>query len=81
MSILFSRLWAERANGAQIEVEVEGGEKLLPEHFARRLSRESYAVFATKDAAGTYTLTTLKWDSVVRVLVRGVKRLPPELAD
>jgi len=32
-----------------------------------------------EDADGTYTLTAVAWESVVRVLVRGVKKLPGEM--
>ncbi len=81
MAALFSRLWAEKHNGGDIEVQVEGGESVIPDHFARPLSRENYAVFGIKSPDGTYTLMALKWDSVVRVLVRGIKELPAEMAD
>ena len=62
-------------------VEAANGETLAPDRFARELSQHSHAVFAVKEPDGTHTLTAVAWESIVRVLVRGVKELPKEMSD
>ena len=78
---LFSRLWAEKPKGATIQLQLAGGETLLPELFNKTLSRHDHAVFAVKDPDGSYTLTAVAWESIVRVMVRGVKQLPDGMSD
>jgi hypothetical protein len=76
---LFSKLWAERPKRSSVELHFADGQTLVPVHFARTLSREGYGVFTVEESAGTHTLTVVAWDSVVRVLIRGVEELPKEM--
>jgi len=76
---LFSKLWAEKPKQSSVELHLADGETLVPVHFARTLSREGYGVFSVEESAGTHTLTVVAWDSVVRVLIRGVEELPKEM--
>lgn len=78
---LFARLWKEKPADAAIALHLSGGETLVPDHFAEDLSQETHAVFAIKEPGKTYTLTVVAWDSIVRVLVRGVSELPKEMTD
>jgi len=76
---LFARLWAEKAPAASVELHLGNGEKLVPDRFAETLSRRNHCVFAVQEPGGTHTLTIVAWDSIVRVLVRGVTQLPEEM--
>lgn len=78
---LFGKLWAEKPPGGAVELHFAGGETLLPDRFAPALSQQGHGVFAVRESGGTYTLTVVAWDSIVRVLVRGVGELPEEMAD
>jgi hypothetical protein len=72
---LFGELWALRAAGAVVVVCFKDGETIAPEHFANDPGGQ-HAIFAAKGNNGIYTLTAVTWDSVTRVLVRGLKILP-----
>ncbi len=77
----FDRLWTEKTGHHAVELHLCNGETLIPDRFAPELSRQSYGVFAVAEPGGTHTMTTVAWASVARVLVRGVKELPPEMGD
>ena len=49
---------------------------IVPEWFERKLSQSSHGLFAVQAADGTVTMTIVPWDSVSRVVVRGVVGLP-----
>jgi len=78
---LFLRLWEERARGAVVELHLTDGATIVPERFARELSRQNYGVFAVKEADGTHTLTAAAWDSIRRINVRRVGKLPKKMFD
>ncbi len=73
---LVMRLWVEREHGGIIELHLEGGNVLLPDWFDQRLSLRSHGLFAGQAADGTVTMTVVPWDSVERVVIRGVVGLP-----
>jgi len=81
LAALFSRLWAEKSPGAAIELHLSNGETITPDHFAGKLSRGSVGVFGVTESDGTQTLTAVAWDSISRVLVRGLQRFPEEMHD
>jgi rRNA maturation protein Nop10 len=81
LAALFCRLWAEKSPAATVELHLAGGGTLLPDRFAPALSQQSHGVFAVEESGGTHTLTVVAWDSIVRVLVRGVAELPKEMCD
>lgn len=72
---LFASLWGQRTPGAVVEVVLSDGETVIPEHFAAP-NGGAHAVFGVKNSNGTYTVTAVSWDSISRVLVRGLKKLP-----
>ena len=74
---LCDRLWAETGSGAKIELVLGDGNHLVVHHFARSWSQRSHGLFACREGDGTYTLTAVAWDTISRVIVRGV----PELAE
>ena len=78
---LFARLWAEKPSEAAIELQLADGKTLVPDRFAKDLSRQDHAVFAVKEPGGTHTLTVVAWASIVRVQVRGVTQLPQEMSE
>jgi len=80
MGGLFSKLWARKPGAGSVEMFLEGGDVLVPDRFADTLSRQSHGVFAVKESDGTYTLTVVAWDSVAKILVRGVGELPDEMS-
>jgi hypothetical protein len=77
---IIAKLWAAKDDDAKFELQLKGGEILTPDYFAAKLSRHSHGVFAGKGADGNWTVTVVPWDSVERVLLRGVKTLPGEIA-
>ena len=79
MADLFTRLWAAKGEGSRVEVHLNSGGILLPESFARTLSQQDHAVFVAKDPDNSYTLTVVPWDSVARVILRGVRQVPGEV--
>jgi hypothetical protein len=76
---LVARLWNEREHGGIVELHLTGGALLVPEWFDAKLSLESHGLFAVQAADGSVTMTIVAWDSVQRVVVRGVIGLPDGL--
>jgi hypothetical protein len=54
---------------------------IVPERYSKDLSRRTHGVFAVKDPDGTHTLTAVAWDSISRVSVRRVNKLPRKMFD
>jgi DNA-directed RNA polymerase subunit RPC12/RpoP len=75
---LLTALWREHSPGSVIEVLLSDGEALIPDRFAIA-DGGSHAVFAVKNSNGTYTVTAVTWESITRVLLRGLKKLPENL--
>ena len=73
---LVTRLWAERDHGGVVELHLEGGVMIAPEWFEKSLSQNTHGLFAVLAADGTVTMTIVPWDSITRVVVRGVVGLP-----
>jgi DNA-directed RNA polymerase subunit RPC12/RpoP len=76
----FAELWAEKAPQVTVELHLRNGDILLPDRFAEALSQQTHGVFALSESGGTYTLTVVAWDSVVRILLKDVKELPEEMS-
>jgi len=72
----FGKLWSEKPPEAVVEIHIADGEKLTPDHFAKNASQGTHGVFAVEDSSGRYTVTLIAWESIARVELRGVKRLP-----
>lgn len=74
---LVARLWLEREHDGVVEIHLAGGgAPILPEWYEPRWSGGTHGLFASQAADGTVTLTAVAWDSVQKVIVRGVKGLP-----
>jgi hypothetical protein len=76
---LCDRLWAETGSGAKIELVLADGNHIVVHHFARSWSQRSHGLFACREGDGTYTLTAIAWESIARVIVRGVPELAADL--
>ena len=73
---LVAQLWATKGEQAKVELRLAGGDSLAAESFVKGLSRGSYGVFGVKAEDGNWTLTVVRWDTVERVVVKGLKDLP-----
>jgi len=76
---LFCKLWSYKAQGATMEIRYGEGQRLAPDRFGKGLSTGSHAVFAVDEPNGTHVLTTIPWDSIGVVVIRGAKGLPEEM--
>ena len=76
LATIFARLWVEKARGAVVELHFDDGRKFAPDQFLRNLSQPTHGVFAVKEENGTFTLEAVAWESVCRLVVRGLKKLP-----
>ncbi len=73
---LVAQLWATKGEQAKVELRLAGGDSLAAESFVKGLSRGSYGVFGVKAEDGNWTLTVVRWDTVERVVLKGLKDLP-----
>lgn len=73
---LVARLWLEREHGGSVEIHVSGATPIYPEWYEPRWSRGTHGLFAKQETDGTVTLTAVAWDSVQKIIVRGVQGLP-----
>ncbi|MGD9645079.1 MAG: hypothetical protein AB7U73_05160 [Pirellulales bacterium] len=78
---LCDRLWAETPGGAKIELVLGDGNHLVVHHFARGWSQRSHGLFACREGDGTYTLTAIAWESISRVIARGLPDLAEDLGE
>jgi hypothetical protein len=76
---VFSRLWNRRGEEGTVDVYLAEGELLSPEFFSPQLSQTTHAVFADLMDDGTYTVTSVPWDSVTRAVLKKVDGLPDGL--
>jgi hypothetical protein len=76
VATLFARLWTTRPKGARIEIQLRDGEAVVIEQFMASLSQPSHGVFGVRAPDSTYTLMAVAWDTIARILVRGLLELP-----
>lgn len=76
---IFGLLWRQRQQGGTIEMQLKEGELLTPDFFSPDLSLASHGVFAVKGKDGTFTITSVPWEAVIRVSLRKTAELPPGL--
>jgi DNA-directed RNA polymerase subunit RPC12/RpoP len=79
MAELFARFWAARAEGSRVEVHLASGGVLLPDGYVATMSQLGHAVLVTRDPDGSHTVTLVPWDSVARVILRGIRQVPGEI--
>jgi hypothetical protein len=76
---IFSLLWRQREQGGTVEMQLKEGELLTPDYYSPDLSLSTHGVFAVKGKDGTFTITSVPWDAVIRVSLRKTAELPPTL--
>jgi hypothetical protein len=78
---LIARLWAQKPADGAVELFLSNGDTLRPERFVAKLSQKTHGVFAVKESDGTYALAAIAWESIQRIVVRGLSKLPERLLD
>lgn len=73
---MFPMLWRLRGPGVAIELHLGEGRVLLPEGFAPDSAEHAHGWFTVREANGTTTLSLIAWESIDRVAVRGLRKLP-----
>jgi len=73
---VFMRLWDQKGEGGIVELYLSDGELLSPEFFSAELSQLNHGVFAVRSEDGTYTVTTVPWDSISKAVLKRVEKLP-----
>ena len=76
---LFAQLWAAKGDASRVEVHLESGGVILPDGFVPSLSQQQSAVLVTRDADDTHTVTVVPWDSIARIILRGIQEVPGEV--
>jgi hypothetical protein len=76
VATLFARLWTTRPKGTHVELVLRDGETIVVEQFVASLSQTSHGVFGVKAQDNTFTLMAIAWDTIARVMVRGLSELP-----
>ena len=78
---LIIQLWAAKGEQSKVELRLEGGDTLTPDYFVKGLSRGTHGVFGAKAEDDNWTLTVVRWDAVVQVVLRDIKNLPTLFSD
>jgi predicted RNA-binding Zn-ribbon protein involved in translation (DUF1610 family) len=73
---IVARLWSHKGENDLVEVHLEKGDVLKPDLFATALSQKTHGVFAVIEVDDTFTVTSVPWESVTRVVFRQLKDLP-----
>lgn len=76
---IVARLWTHKGENDIVEFHMEQGEVLKPDLFAGALSKKTHGVFAVIEVDDTFTVTSVPWESVKRVVFRQLKDLPKGL--
>jgi hypothetical protein len=69
-------LWQQRGRGAVVELHLTDGAVLVPDFYSPEFATATHGLFATETSEGTFTLNLVAWESVKRISVPGVRRLP-----
>ena len=81
MATAFTEVWEKRQIGRMVELFTTDGAKVTCERFRAASAQEHAGIFATRDEAGSLAVVVVAWDSVARVIMRGVRDLPPGMFD
>ena len=81
MAELFTRFWAARAEGSRVEVHLATGGVLLPDAYIETPSQPGHAVLVSREPDGSHTVTLVPWESVVRVILRGIRQVPGQIVE
>jgi hypothetical protein len=81
MAELFARFWAARTEGSRVEVHLASGGVLLPDAYIETPSQPGHAVLVSREPDGSRTVTLVPWESVVRVILRGIRQVPGQIVE
>ena len=76
---LFTWIWGQRPPRCAVEIYLKDGQTFSPKMFSPELSQRDYGVFLVPDDLGKFTMTTLAWDHVAKVVVRNLDDIPAAL--
>ncbi len=75
LGYIVGRLWDHKNETTELEIFLQEGEIISPDHYAEILSTGEYGVFAHKDGDEEYSLSVIPWTAVRRVDLRKVTKL------
>lgn len=75
LGYIMGRLWDHRSETTELEIFLQEGEIVSPDHYAEILSTREYGVFAHKEAEDNYSLSVIPWSAVRRVDLKRVIKL------
>lgn len=73
---LFTWYWAQRDADVVIELIMKDGQLFTPKLFAPELSQYQYGVFAMQNEDGKYTMTTIAWENVAKIVLNNLNEIP-----
>jgi hypothetical protein len=75
LGYIVGRLWDHKTETTELEIFLQEGEIISPDHYAEILSTGEYGVFAHREAEDNFSLSVIPWSAVRRVDLRQVKKL------
>lgn len=79
LGYIVARLWTQRGEDSELEIFLNEGEIIAPDHFAAELSTSDFGVFAVRESDGSFGVTVIPWSAVRRVGLRRLNELPGEM--
>ncbi len=78
----FTWLWNQREHGAELALHFKNGdEPFRPSMFALRRSQGPYGLFAVEESDGTFTITTIAWDEISRIVLSKAEDIDDDAFD
>lgn len=78
----FTWLWNQREHAADLTIHFKNGDEAFrPSLFALRRSQGPYGLFAVEESDGTFTITTLAWDEVSRIVLSKAEDIDDDAFD
>lgn len=75
LGYIVGRLWDHKSDNTELEIFLQEGEIISPDHYAEILSTGEYGVFAHRESEDNFSLSVIPWSAVRRVDLRQVKKL------
>jgi hypothetical protein len=75
LGYIVGRLWDHKSETTELEIFLQEGEIISPDHYAEILSTGEYGVFAHQEAEDNFSLSVIPWSAVRRVDLRRVTKL------
>jgi hypothetical protein len=79
LGFIVARLWERRTEASELEIFLSEGEIVAPDFYSESLSTSDYGVFAVQEGDGSFAVTVIPWNTVRRVGLRRMGKLPGEL--